>query len=85
MPSFIIESVDSICRDSADAHYMLIQKISQNLKNNKLISRYNNLPFIFKCSVALKTIMKVPKQKVARQSKCVFLLLLLLLLLLQTG
>jgi len=28
----IIESVDSVCRDSADTQYMLIQ-ISQNLQN----------------------------------------------------
>jgi len=31
--SIIIESVDSICRDSADTQYMLIQ-ISQNLQNS---------------------------------------------------
>ena len=30
----IIESVDSICRDSADTQYMLIQKNSQNLQNS---------------------------------------------------
>ena len=30
----IIESVDSICRDSADTQYMLIQKNSQNLRNS---------------------------------------------------
>jgi len=29
-----IESVDSICRDSADTQYMLIQKNSQNLQNS---------------------------------------------------
>ena len=30
----IIELVDSICRDSADTQYMLIQKNSQNLQNS---------------------------------------------------
>jgi len=45
----IIESVDLICRDSVDTQYMAIQKISQNLKNSKLISLDNNVPFNFKC------------------------------------
>ena len=36
----IIESVDSICRDSADTQYVPIQT---------LISCYNTLPFIFEC------------------------------------
>ena len=31
----IIESVDSVCRDSADMQYMIIQKVSPNLKNGK--------------------------------------------------
>ena len=43
--ALIIESVDSICRDSVDMQY-IIQKNSQNLKNSKF---YDNLPFIFKC------------------------------------
>ena len=45
---FFIESVDSICRDSANMQYI---KVSQNLKNEngKLVSLYDNLPFIFKC------------------------------------
>jgi len=30
----IIESVGSICRDSADMQYMLIQQTSQNLQNS---------------------------------------------------
>ena len=42
----IIESVDSICRGSADMQYMIIQKKTQNAK---LISLYKNVPFIFKC------------------------------------
>ena len=42
----IIESVDSICSDSADTQYMIKKKISPNLKNGKLISRYVNVPFI---------------------------------------
>ena len=45
----IIESVDSICRDTTDTQYMLIQKISPNLRNGTLISRYNHIRFIFKC------------------------------------
>ena len=45
----IIESVDSICRDSVDTQYTAVQKISQNLKNSKLISFDNNVPFNFKC------------------------------------
>ena len=44
----IMELVETICRDSADTQYMLIQ-ISQNLQNSSLISRYNTLPFIFEC------------------------------------
>ena len=42
--------IDSICRDSVDIQYKIIQKKSQNLKNGKLIGLYNNVPFIFKCS-----------------------------------
>jgi len=34
---------------------MTIQKISQNLKNSKLISLYNNALFIFKCFLTNKT------------------------------
>ena len=39
---FIVELVDSICRDSVDTQYMIIQNISPNL-NSKLIDVYNNL------------------------------------------
>jgi len=44
--------VDSTCRDSMDMQYI---KISQNLKNGKLISLYDNLPFIFKCFMTYNT------------------------------
>jgi len=37
----IIETVDFICRDSVDMQYMIIQKLSQNLKNSKVRSLYN--------------------------------------------
>jgi len=43
----IIEWVDSICRDSADTQYMIIQKISPNLTNSKLISVDDNVSSIF--------------------------------------
>ena len=33
----IIESVDFICRDSADTQYMIIPKYLSNLKNGKLV------------------------------------------------
>ena len=53
---------------------MIIQIISQNLKNSKLISLYSIVLFIFKCfswwttsPVAWKSIAKVLNQKVARQ------------------
>ena len=46
---FITESVDSVCRDTTYTQYMLIQKISPNLRNGTLISLYNNIPFIFEC------------------------------------
>jgi len=47
----IIESVDPICTD------MIIQKISQNLKNGKLIliSLYDNVPFIFEYFMTYNT------------------------------
>ena len=43
----IIESVDSICRDSTDTQYMIIQIISRNLKTVNLY--ISNIPFFFKC------------------------------------
>jgi len=47
----IIESVDSICRDSTDTQYMLIQtnlsKSPKQLSYKPLY--YNTLPFIFEC------------------------------------
>jgi len=36
-----------------DMQYIIVQKESQNLKNGKLISLYNNVPFIIECSHAL--------------------------------
>jgi len=56
--------------------YMTIQKKSQNLKNGRLISLYNNVPFIFECfhdeqhPVVLKGIAKLLNQKVTRWPKC---------------
>ena len=47
----IIGSVDSICRDSVDMQYKLWQRISQNLKSGKVRSLYNNVSFVFKCSL----------------------------------
>ena len=47
----IVESVDSICRDSVDMQNMIIQRISQNLKNSQVRSLYNNVSFIFNCSL----------------------------------
>jgi len=35
----IIESVNSLCRDSSDTQYMMMQKNLSNLKDGKLISR----------------------------------------------
>ena len=40
----IIESVDSIYRDSTNTQYY-----DTSLKNCELISLYNNAPFIFEC------------------------------------
>ena len=55
----------------------IIQKNLSNLKNSKLISLYDNVPFIFVCLmtyniclVARKSITKVLHQKVARLPKC---------------
>jgi len=49
----IIESVDSICRDSADTQYlyryMLIQTNFSKSPKQLTISLYNTLPFIFEC------------------------------------
>jgi len=38
-----LEPVDSICGESTDTQYM------KNLQNGKLVSLYDNLPFIFEC------------------------------------
>ena len=51
----IIESVDSICRDSVTCNiFMIIQKIYQILKNGKLRSLYN-IALLFKCFMTYKT------------------------------
>jgi len=52
----ILESVDSICRDSADTQYNYdnTEKIPQNLKYGKHISLHNNIPFIFECLMTNK-------------------------------
>ena len=47
--SIIIDSVESICRDTTYTQYMPIQKNSPNLRNGTLISLYNHIPFIFEC------------------------------------
>ena len=39
----IIESVDSICRNSAGTHYMIMQKSFKYLQNSKLINLYSNV------------------------------------------
>jgi len=44
----IVESVDSICRDSVDTQYIRTQQFKVT-KSIKLASFYNNVPFIFKC------------------------------------
>ena len=55
---------------------MIIQKISQNLKNSKLVSIHDNLPYIFVCFMtynmptSMKKRRKVPNQKVSRRPKC---------------
>jgi len=45
----IIESVDSNVGIARTRNIWQYKKISQNLKNGKLISLYNNVPFIFRC------------------------------------
>jgi len=45
----IIESVDSNVGIAWTCNIWQYKKISQNLKNGKLISLYNNVPFIVKC------------------------------------
>ena len=82
----ITESVDSIYRDSADTQYMLIQtnfsKSPKQLTYKPLLHPTVHLR-VFSClkthSVSLKSIAKVPNQKVTRQ------MFFFLLLLLQTG
>ena len=73
----IIESVDSICRDSADTQYMLIQtnssKSPKQLTYKPLLHPTVHLRvFSWRKThpVALKGIAKVPNQKVARRPKC---------------
>ena len=73
----IIESVDSICRDSADTQYMLIQtnfsKSPKQLTYKPLLHPTVHLRvFSWRKTypVALKSIPKVPNQKVTRRPKC---------------
>jgi len=40
---FIIESVNSICRDSADPQYMMIQNISKTVNLQDFITTYIHL------------------------------------------
>ena len=42
----VVESVDSICRDSADTQYIVQNEISIK---GKLITVYNNVPSTFEC------------------------------------
>jgi len=68
----IIESVDSICRDSTDTQYMIIQVISQNHKNSKIIYKQHTIllqafSWSTTCLVAQKSTVKVLNQKVAKQ------------------
>jgi len=57
----IIESVDSICRDSADTQYMLIQ--TNFSKSSKQLTPYRSSSSVFvakNAPVALKIVAKVP-------------------------
>jgi len=82
LPSATIELVDSICRESVDTQYMIIQ--IQNLKNDRRISLYDNVYTIhlqvFWWPTRLKDIVKSTEQ--GNHQKCFFFLCLLLLLLL---
>jgi len=70
---------------------MMIQKISQNLRNSKLISLYNNLPFIIKCFHDKQHAQWHEKHcessepESCQTDKMLFFHILLLLLHLQTG
>ena len=73
----IIEWVDSICRDSADTQYMLIQtnfsESPKQLTYNPLLHPTVHLQVLSwrkTHPVALKSIAKVPNQKVTRRPKC---------------
>ena len=77
----IIESVDSICRDSMDMQYMIIQKKNTQkwkVRTYVVIKAYKFAVFEIvrdflwwtTCPVVCKSIAKVPNQKVARQPKC---------------
>ena len=75
--NIIIESVDSICRDSADTQYRLIQtNFSKSPKQltHKSLQHLTVHLWVFSWRtthpVALKCIAKVPYQKVARRPKC---------------
>ena len=45
----IIESVDSNVGIARTCNIRQYKKISQNIKNGKLIKLYNNIPFISEC------------------------------------
>ena len=54
----IIEAVDSVCRDSTDKQYTIIQRnLSKSQKQPvyKLVSLYDNIPFIFECFMTYNT------------------------------
>jgi len=46
-----MEAVDSVCRDSTDKQYTIIQKKSLKISKtaSRLVSLYDNVPFIFEC------------------------------------
>ena len=76
----IIESVRSICRDSADIQYTIIHKnLSKSISKTKILSIYvyTNITSMFEFFlrptrpvVAQKSIVNVPNQKAAKCSKC---------------
>jgi len=61
----IIELVDSTCKDSAYTQHMIIQK---NLKNGKLVSLYDNIPYYFKCFMTYNTPSSVSQKYQTRKS-----------------
>jgi len=79
----IIESIDSICRDSVDTQYMLIQKKSLKISKTGFITMYHSSSSAFMTSntpSGTKNIAKVLNQKVTRWPRCFSFFLLLLLL-----